>query len=122
MMPIATTEPAAKMVQARRGEVGDATAAAGAGTPAAGVGTGVRAASIAASSAETSSSADWYRSAGFLASDFMITASTCGATSSRVAVIERGRSVMVRMMMARAVGPVNGGSPASISYSTLPVA
>jgi hypothetical protein len=37
-------------------------------------------------------------------------------------VSERGSSVITRAMIACAVGPVNGGSPVSISYSTQPSA
>ena len=42
-------------------------------------------------------------------------ASTCGGTVFRCSVSERGSSVITRAMIACAVGPVNGGSPASIS-------
>ena len=40
----------------------------------------------------------------------------------REIVSERGASVRLRVRIERAVGPVNGGSPASISYSTAPIA
>jgi len=62
------------------------------------------------------------RSAGSLESAVTTAASTCGGTVLRCSVIERGSSVITRAMMACAVGPVNGGSPVSISYSTQPSA
>ena len=40
----------------------------------------------------------------------------------RCSVSGRGSSVITRATIACAVGPVNGGSPASISYSTQPSA
>ena len=62
------------------------------------------------------------RSAGSFESAVTTAASTCGGTVFRCSVSERGSSVITRAMMACAVGPVNGGSPASISYSTQPSA
>ena len=55
------------------------------------------------------------RSAGTRASARAASASTARGTLSRIVVIVRGASVSRRAMMACAVGPVNGGSPASIS-------
>ncbi len=55
------------------------------------------------------------RSAGSFDSAVSTAASTCGGTVFRCSVSERGSSVITRAKMACAVGPVNGGSPVSIS-------
>ncbi len=74
------------------------------------------------SSAAANSPAFANRSAGSFSSAVRIAASTYGGTVCRCPVTERGWSVMTRATMACAVGPVNGGSPVSISYSTQPSA
>jgi hypothetical protein len=55
------------------------------------------------------------RSAGARASAFASAASTVGGTDSRMTETLGSGSVMRRAKIACAVGPVNGGSPASIS-------
>ena len=60
------------------------------------------------------------RSAGSFESAVRTAASTWGGTVFRCSMSERGSSVITRAMIACAVGPVNGGSPVSISYSTQP--
>ncbi len=71
-----------------------------------------------------SASANWpavaKRSAGSLDSARNTAVSIGGDTVSRSSASRRGRAVMIFAMMACAVGPVNGGSPASISYNTHP--
>ena len=62
------------------------------------------------------------RSAGSFSSAVSTASSTCGGTRSLRAASGAGRSVITFATMAWAVGPVNGGSPASISYSTQPSA
>ena len=70
---------------------------------------------IADSSARAKSPAVAKRSAG----DLFIAVSTAATTGNgialRIAVSDRGVSVMSRVITAWAVGPVNGASPASIS-------
>ncbi len=78
--------------------------------------------SIARSSAATISPALAYRSEGLLASAFITELFTPAGSPARDVVSERGSSVRLRVMMARAVGPVKGGSPAIISYITAPSA
>lgn len=58
------------------------------------------------------------RSAGSFWSAFSTTASTWGGIVLRCSVSDRGSSVTTRDTIAWAVGPVKGGSPASISYNT----
>ena len=58
------------------------------------------------------------RSAGTGARAFRIASSTAGGTVGRAARTLGGGSVSRLAMIAWAVGPVNGASPASISYST----
>src|SRR5229473_8178054 len=60
----------------------------------------------------------WNRSAGTLASAFRTAASTWGGTDSRTCRNGRGRSVTTLAITDCTVGPVYGGSPASISYRT----
>ena len=55
------------------------------------------------------------RSAGALASAVMTTRSTSSGTDGRTTRIDRGSSICCRAMIACAVEPVWGGSPASIS-------
>ena len=50
----------------------------------------------------------------------MMALSTDEESPVREIVSERGASVRLRVMMERAVGPVKGGSPATISYITAP--
>jgi hypothetical protein len=66
-------------------------------------------------SAAANFAAEPNRSAGTLASAFNTTASMPMETVSRTVRSGRGFSVNRRVTMAWAVGPVNGGSPASIS-------
>ena len=71
-------------------------------------------------SARANSSAEPNRSAATGASARATAASTCSGTLGR-AWRTRGTSPLNRFaMIACAVGPVKGGSPASISYSTAP--
>ena len=49
-------------------------------------------------------------------------ASTSSGTLGRWPLMPRGVSVIMRATTASAVGPVNGGSPTSISYVTAPSA
>ena len=56
-----------------------------------------------------------YRSTGFLASAFCTTLSSATGSPWRTPVSVRGDSVRLRVRMMRALGPTNGGSPASIS-------
>ena len=60
------------------------------------------------------------RSAGSLASAVRTASSTFGGTVFRSWPRGRGSSAITLATMAWAVGPVNGGSPASISWSTQP--
>ena len=55
------------------------------------------------------------RSAGFLASARLTVASSVGGSAAREAESGRGFSVRLRDMIDCALGPVNGGSPTSIS-------
>jgi hypothetical protein len=55
------------------------------------------------------------RSMGALASARITATSAPSGTASRTTRSEVGRSVSILARMARAVGPVTGGSPASIS-------
>ncbi len=66
-------------------------------------------------SASPNSAAVANRSAGSFDSAVRTAASTCGGIVFRWIVSERGSSVITRAMIACAVGPVNGGSPVSIS-------
>ena len=66
-------------------------------------------------SAAANSAAVPKRSAGSLESAVVIAASTCEGTVARVERAERGASVNTRATIACAVGPLNGGSPVSIS-------
>jgi hypothetical protein len=60
------------------------------------------------------------RSAGTFASARRTTASSVGVTVSRATLAEGGGWPNCLAMIACAVGPENGGSPASISYSMQP--
>ena len=62
----------------------------------------------------------WGRSAGVLASAARIASSTSSGTVSRTTWRLGTTSMAWRAMMARALGPVNGGCPISISYNTQP--
>src|SRR6266852_5409125 len=70
--------------------------------------------------ASTNCAAVWNRSAGSLARAFRTAVSTCGGTDSRSCRSGRGRSVTTLAITDCTVGPVCGGSPASISYRTAP--
>ncbi len=72
------------------------------------------------SSARANSAAVANRSAGALASARATAWDTPSGTVSRTSRSGRGVSMSRRAMIACAVGAVNGGSPASISYSTMP--
>jgi hypothetical protein len=67
------------------------------------------------SSAPASASAVGNRSAGLFANVFATSVSTDGERPARELVSGRADSVMLRVRMTRAEGPVNGGSPAIIS-------
>ena len=71
----------------------------------------------AGATAATNWSAVAYRSAGALANAFVTARSTASGTSRTVRRCGIG-SLSRLAMIAWAVGPVYGGSPASISYST----
>ena len=66
------------------------------------------------------SAAEAYRSAGTLASDLSTAAAIHSGTVSRMTRSGVGRAVISRATMACALSPTNGGSPASISYTTAP--
>ena len=66
-------------------------------------------------SARANSAALGGRSAGSFCSAACTAAATCGGTVSLISCSGRGRSVITLATTAWAVGPVNGGSPASIS-------
>src|SRR5438093_241612 len=66
----------------------------------------------------TKARAEGGRSAGTLARPLAMACSTCGGTCGRTVRGGRGRSVSTRATIAWTLGPVNGGSPTSISYST----
>ena len=72
------------------------------------------------SSARASSVAVAKRSAGNVAIAMPAMRSTSGSTVGRASRRLGARSVKRRAMIACTVGPVNGGAPASISYSTHP--
>ena len=67
-----------------------------------------------------SSPADANRSAGTRASAFRTARSTDSGTAGRYCRTLGASLESRRAAIACAVGPVNGGSPASISYSTVP--
>ncbi len=71
-------------------------------------------------SASANSPAVWNRSAGTLCIAVRTARSTACGTALRTAASEWGASTACRAITARADGPVNGGWPASISYSTQP--
>src|SRR5580765_5774129 len=71
-------------------------------------------------SASAKAAGEGKRSAGSFCSAFRTEASTCGGIVFRWIVSERGSSVITRATIAWTVGPVNGGSPTSISYRTQP--
>ena len=71
--------------------------------------------STSGASAWANCTADGYRSAGDLASAVVTTRSRLAGTVSRTCRSGRGDSDRLRTMIACGVGPVNGGSPASIS-------
>ena len=73
-------------------------------------------------SSAANSAAEAKRSAGSFSSAVKTASSTCAGTRSRRATIGPGFSVITFATIACAVGPVNGGSPSSISYSTHPKA
>ena len=83
-------------------------------------GAGVPHVNVGFCSAAASSRAVDGRSAGSFESACAIAASTCGGTESRARESGVGYSVITFATIACAVGPVNGGSPASISYVTAP--
>jgi hypothetical protein len=66
-------------------------------------------------SASSNAAAVAKRSAGSFSSARITTPSSCGGMVCRWSVSERGCSVITRAMIACAVGPMNGGSPVSIS-------
>src|SRR5688572_10775786 len=72
------------------------------------------------SSALAKSAALRNRSAGSLLNARWIAASTAAGTVGRVAVTGAGMVFITLATIACALGPVNGGSPASISYNTHP--
>ncbi len=76
---------------------------------------GAAAAGSVATSARPNLSADENRSAGDLDSALATAFSTASGTVSRIARSGRGTSVKRRAIACCGVGPVNGGSPASIS-------
>ena len=61
------------------------------------------------------------RSAGSFSSAFDTAAATCAGTALRYFVTDSAGAVMIFMMTCCALDPVCGGSPVSISYSTLPI-
>ena len=69
-------------------------------------------------SARTNSLVVAGRSAGSVAMPWRIASSMVGATVGRIRRTLGAGSLKRRAMTACAVGPVNGGSPASISYRT----
>ena len=71
-------------------------------------------------SASANSRAFENRSAGALANARITALSSDRGTTSRSTRNDVGRSVISFAINARAVGPVTGGSPASISYVTAP--
>ena len=98
-----------------RGLTGGRVATPGLGVPGAGISSdGAAAVKAVANWAALSN-----RSAGTLASAFSRAASTCGGTVSLMILIRVGFSPMTLAMIACTFDPVNGGSPASSSYSTL---
>ena len=76
--------------------------------------------SVAGASARAKSAAEANRSAGTAASALRTARSTDSGTAVRSCLRFGTSPVSRRAAIAWAVGPVNGGSPASISYSTLP--
>ena len=68
-----------------------------------------------AASAAPNSDAEAKRSAGAFANARLMVCSIVNGMPGRITWIEGGRSWMWRARIACAVGPVNGGSPASIS-------
>jgi len=60
------------------------------------------------------------RSAGVLASARTIASSIAGGTAARIALTPGGAAARCWRTMLSALGPVKGGSPANISYSTHP--
>ncbi len=73
------------------------------------------AAVVGVTSAAANSAAVAKRSAGSLASAVSTASSTAGGTLRRWAMRPAGSAVITLATMACAVGPVNGGSPTSIS-------
>ena len=71
-------------------------------------------------SASANAFGDAHRSAGTLASAFVNACSTPGGTAGRSRRTAGTGSTKHLVITACAVGPVNGGSPASISYNTQP--
>src|SRR6059058_5512976 len=71
-------------------------------------------------SASANAIGDAHRSAGTLASAFVNACSTPGGTAGRSRRTAGTGSTKHLVITACAVGPVNGGSPASISYNTQP--
>ena len=61
-----------------------------------------------------------YRSAGVFASARVSAFATPAGTAGRSSVTGRGATFRCWWIALSAVGPVNGGCPASISYSTQP--
>ena len=73
-------------------------------------------------SASAKCAAGLNRSAGFLASARVSTSAIAGGTAGRSCEIGRASAVRCWWTTFAAVGPVKGGWPASISYSTQPSA
>src|SRR5687768_12398467 len=73
-----------------------------------------------ASSAAVNSAPEAKRSAGSFDNAVNTTDSNEGDTAGRISRMDRGADVRARDRTAWAVGPVNGGSPTSISYRTAP--
>ena len=79
-------------------------------------------ANIGFASASANAFAESKRSAGNFSSAQCTAAATFTGTFRRMTVSGCGSYVISRAMIACAVVPVNGGSPASISYVTAPSA
>ena len=103
------TSAAASPIQSMRRERGAGTAT---------VGAVLEPVAPRSSSARANSPALAKRSAGVLSSALATAASTASGTEGRTTRRWTGRSVMSFAIIAWALGPVTGGSPASISYST----
>ena len=111
-MPTISAVAATGTARAPRGGAG---AAAGGVAP---VRSPVERSAVPACSAWPSSRTVWNRSAGTGASAFRMAWSSPAGTLPRTTRRLGGGSLNRLTMIAWAVGPVNGGSPASISYTT----